>query len=251
MIDDIRADVVNAVAEAFVPAQSPEELWNLEGFEEALKRDFNLSLPLRQWVAEDRELNEKGIRAKVLEALAASYADKKAKIGGNVLEHFEKETMLRVLDGFWREHLASMDYLRLGIHLRGYAQKDPKQEYKREAFTMFNDVLARFKHEVISRLARIQILTEEEVAALEEARRQAAPPMQFQHAEAQSVVEAVAEPAAIAPPTAAGPGRPLAPPMQPAQRPESFVRDMPKVGRNDPCPCGSGKKYKQCHGTLS
>ncbi|GAC1632582.1 MAG: preprotein translocase subunit SecA [Nevskia sp.] len=253
MIDDIRRDVVDAVAEAFVPSQSAEELWNLEGFEEALKRDFNIQLPLRQWVAEDRELNDKGIRAKVHDALAATYAEKKAKIGDNVLEHFEKETLLRVLDAFWREHLAAMDYLRLGIHLRGYAQKDPKQEYKREAFTMFNDVLARFKHEVISRLARIQILTEEEVAALEEARRAAAPPMQFQHAEAESVVAPTVDamPPVMPPPTAPGSGRPLGPAMPPVARPESFVRDMPKVGRNDPCPCGSGKKYKQCHGVLS
>ena len=248
MIDDIRGDVVNAVAEAFVPSQSPEELWNLEGFEEALKRDFNLVLPLRTMVEQDRELSEKSIRTKVLEALSSSYADKKAKIGNQVLEHFEKETLLRVLDGFWREHLAAMDYLRLGIHLRGYAQKDPKQEYKREAFTMFNDMLARFKHEVISRLARIQILTEEEVAALEEARRAAAPPMQFQHAEAQSVVAEAAPPLPSAP--ASAPGRTLTPPVA-AAVPESFVRDLPKVGRNDPCPCGSGKKYKQCHGALS
>ena len=251
MIDDIRADVVNAVAEAYLPAQSPEELWNLEGFEEALKRDFNLALPIRKWVEEDRELTEKGVRAKVLDALATSYADKKAKIGDNVLEHFEKETLLRVLDGFWREHLAAMDYLRLGIHLRGYAQKDPKQEYKREAFTMFNDVLARFKHEVISRLARIQILTEEEVAALEEARRAAAPPMQFQHADAENVVAPNADGAPERVPAAIPAGRPLLPPPQPVPKPERFVRDLPKVGRNDPCPCGSGKKYKQCHGQLS
>jgi preprotein translocase subunit SecA len=247
MIDEIRLDVVNAVAEAFVPAQTPEELWNLEGFEEALKRDFMLDLPLRQWVVEDRELTEKGIRAKVLQALADTYAGKKDKIGANVLEPFEKETMLRVLDIYWREHLAAMDYLRLGIHLRGYAQKDPKQEYKREAFTMFNDLLARFKHEVISRLARIQILTEEEVAALEEARRNAARPMHFEHAAAENAI-AAPEAAPELPPI--GQGRPLAAPSA-AQPIDTFTRDMPKVGRNDPCPCGSGKKYKQCHGSLS
>lgn len=247
MIDEIRLDVVNAVAEAFVPAQTPEDLWNLEGFEEALKRDFMLDLPLRQWVVEDRELTEKGIRAKVLQALADTYVGKKDKIGANVLEPFEKETMLRVLDIYWREHLAAMDYLRLGIHLRGYAQKDPKQEYKREAFTMFNDLLARFKHEVISRLARIQILTEEEVAALEEARRNAARPMHFEHAAAENAI-AAPEAAPELPPI--GQGRPLAPPSA-GQPIDTFTRDMPKVGRNDPCPCGSGKKYKQCHGSLS
>jgi len=167
-----------------------------------------------------------------------------------VLESFERETLLRVLDTFWREHLAAMDYLRLGIHLRGYAQKDPKQEYKREAFTMFNDMLARFKHEVISRLARIQILTEAEVQALEEARRNAARPMHFEHAEAQSVVAdpLVPQDEAAAAPAAAG--RPLAPPMAAATAAAPADRGLPKVGRNDPCPCGSGKKFKQCHGAL-
>ena len=253
MIDDLRRDVVDAVCALHMPAQSPEELWNLEGLEEAFKKDFAIQLPLRKWLDEDRELNEKGIRAKITEALAASYAEKQAKIGGDVLQHFEKETLLRVIDTLWREHLASMDYLRLGIHLRGYAQKDPKQEYKREAFTMFNDMLARFKHEVISRLARIQILTEAEVAALEEARRNAVGPMQFQHAEASSAVAPGAEappPAELPPPMPAAAPRQFTPTPQ-AARPETFARDMPKVGRNDPCPCGSGKKYKQCHGTLS
>jgi len=249
MIDDLRSDVVNAVVDVHVPPQSPEEMWNLEALEEALRKDFGTVLPIRQWAEEDSQLDDKKIKARIAEVLATAYADKKAKIGDNVLEQFERETLLRVLDTFWREHLAAMDYLRLGIHLRGYAQKDPKQEYKREAFTMFNDMLARFKHEVISRLARIQILTEEEVHALEEARRAAAPPMEFQHADVQSVIEAEAA-AAAEPAPAAGEGRSLqAPP--PMQRQETFAREMPKVGRNDPCPCGSGKKYKQCHGTLT
>jgi len=242
MVDEIRLDVVNAIAENYVPTQSPEELWNLEGLEEAIKKDFLLDLPLRSWMSEDRELNEKGLRQRIVDALASSYADKKEKISAEVLEPFEKETMLRVLDAFWREHLAAMDYLRLGIHLRGYAQKDPKQEYKREAFTMFNDLLARFKHEVISRLARIQIVTQEELAALEAARRQAAtPPMQFEHAAVESPM-ATAEAAAPALPSGG---------VASAEKPETFVRELPKVGRNDACPCGSGKKYKQCHGSLS
>ena len=252
MIDDIRGDVVNAVVDAYVPPQSPEELWNLEGLEEALKRDFALDLPLRQRIGEDKDFDEKALRTLVLDRLAALYAGKKEQIGGSVLEPFEKETMLRQLDHLWREHLASMDYLRMGIHLRGYAQKDPKQEYKREAFTMFNDMLARFKHQVISQLSRIQILTEEEVAALEAARRsEAARPMEYQHAESAPATAAAAEleepPADVEPAAAAA--RPLAA-ASTAPRPETFVRDLPKVGRNDPCPCGSGKKYKQCHGQL-
>ncbi|WP_295687856.1 SEC-C metal-binding domain-containing protein, partial [uncultured Nevskia sp.] len=245
MIDDIRADVVTAVVAVHVPPQSPEEMWNLEALEEALRKDFGTMLPIRQWAEEDPQLDDRKIKERIGEILSTTYADKKAKIGGTVLESFERETLLRVLDTFWREHLAAMDYLRLGIHLRGYAQKDPKQEYKREAFTMFNDMLARFKHEVVSRLARIQILTEDEVHALEEARRAAAPPMEFQHADAQSVID---QPDVVAvEPT--GEGRSLSAPTT-VDRPEAFVRDMPKVGRNDPCPCGSGKKFKQCHGAL-
>jgi preprotein translocase subunit SecA len=249
MIDDIRGDVVTAVVDAYVPPQSPEELWNLEGLEEALKRDFALDLPLRQYLADDKDFDEKALRAKVLEALTQVYEGKKDKIGAMVLEPFEKETMLRQLDQLWREHLASMDYLRMGIHLRGYAQKDPKQEYKREAFTMFNEVLARFKHQVISQLSRIQILTEEEVAALEAARRnEAARPMEFQHADAAGAVEAAAEAPMPVMEAAAPPPR-SEPMMMPHT--DTFVRDLPKVGRNDPCPCGSGKKYKQCHGQLT
>ncbi|MGQ3055694.1 MAG: preprotein translocase subunit SecA, partial [Nevskia sp.] len=249
MIDDIRNDVVAAVVAAHVPPQSPEELWTLDGLEEALRKDFALALPIREWVEQDNQIDDKKITAKIVEALALTYADKKAKIGDQVLESFERETLLRVIDTYWREHLAAMDYLRLGIHLRGYAQKDPKQEYKREAFTMFNDMLARFKHEVISRLSRIQILTEAEVQALEEARRNAARPMEFQHADAQSAVaEAVPE---LAPPPPSPPpaGRPLAPPPA-MSRPVAPGGEFAKVGRNDPCPCGSGKKFKQCHGAL-
>ena len=209
-------------------------------------------MPIRDWAEQDNQLDDRKIVAKIVEALALTYADKKAKIGDQVLESFERETLLRVIDTYWREHLAAMDYLRLGIHLRGYAQKDPKQEYKREAFTMFNDMLARFKHEVISRLARIQILTEAEVQALEEARRNAARPMEFQHADAQSAVaEAVPELAAPppAPPMAAGRPLNMAPQPSRAEQPQQGD-DWPKVGRNDPCPCGSGKKFKQCHGAL-
>jgi len=256
LIDDIRADVVEAVVDAYLPPQSPEEMWNLEGLEESLERDFALKLPLRQWVASDRDLGEKDLRAKILQALTAAYAEKKEK-NGAALVHAEKVITLQILDQFWREHLAALDYLRQGIHLRGYAQKDPKQEYKREAFVMFNEMLARFKHAVISNLARVQILSEAEVAALEAARRQPRQ-LQFQHAEV-SGVAAAAEPAATVAAAAAAPAaamagaarRMVAGNAAPVGRPETFVREVPKVGRNDPCPCGSGKKYKQCHGRLA
>jgi preprotein translocase subunit SecA len=150
-----------------------------------------------------------------------------------------------VLDQMWREHLAATDYLRQGIHLRGYAQKDPKQEYKREAFTLFNDMLARFKHEVVSLLCKVQIRAEADVAALEEARRRPRQ-MQFQH---ESAPNAVAGPV---PAGAPGPeGRPLQGAAPMPARPVTVVREQPKVGRNEPCPCGSGKKYKHCHGRLA
>ena len=191
LVEDVRSDVIDAVIDAFVPPQSPEELWDIEGLQESLKKDFNLELPIRVWLDEDKELDEKGLRARVLEALGAAYAQKKQEVGAEVLEHFEKAVSLQILDQFWREHLASMDYLRQGIHLRGYAQKDPKQEYKREAFTMFNDMLARFKHELTSVLARVQIRTESDVEAVEAARRKPRE-MQFQHDEAEAAAAASA-----------------------------------------------------------
>ncbi len=254
MIDDIRDDVVQAVIDAYIPPQSVEDQWNVQGLEDALRKDFSLELPVKQWLEDEKNLDEKGLRRRLADALSTAYADKKQQIGPAALEHFEKAVALQVLDNFWREHLAAMDYLRQGIHLRGYAQKDPKQEYKREAFTMFNDVLARFKHEVISMLARVQMQSEDEVAAIEERRRQQeSRPLQFEHANASAAL--VEEPPGA---LAASTDEPSAPasasrtlePATPAPKPETFVRDQRKVGRNDPCPCGSGKKFKNCHGAL-
>ncbi|MEK6805904.1 MAG: preprotein translocase subunit SecA [Pseudomonadota bacterium] len=245
MIDGIRADVVNAVVDIHIPPQSLEEQWNVPALEEAFKRDFHLTLPIRTWLDQEKDLDERALRARLLDKLAGTYAEKKLKVGAGPLEHFEKAVMLNVLDQFWREHLAAMDYLRQGIHLRGYAQKDPKQEYKREAFGMFNEVLARFKHEVTAVLARVQLQSEQEVVAVEEQRRKAqARPLQYQHADASAVAVATeAAPAESA-------GRALPKPPAPVARPVTQVREQPKVGRNDPCPCGSGKKYKACHGRL-
>jgi preprotein translocase subunit SecA len=181
----------------------------------------------------------------------AAYEEKKQAIGVPVLEHFEKAAMLQILDTLWREHLAAMDYLRLGIHLRGYAQRDPKQEYKREAFGMFNDMLARYKHDVISLLARVRIQTEAEVRELEEQRRRPRE-MHFQHDAAPGAAPDAAE--AAPPPESATAAAGAAPrrleQAPPPMRPATVTREAPKVGRNDPCPCGSGKKYKQCHGAL-
>ncbi len=265
LIEEIREDVMDAVVDAFIPPQSVEDHWDIKGLEEALNKDFGLDLPIAKWLDEDGGLNEKGLRIKIIESLGARYAEKKEKVGAAVLEHFEKAISLQVLDKFWQEHLAATDYMRQGIHLRGYAQKDPKQEFKREAFTMFNDMLARFKHEVTAMLARVKIQTEEEVQAIEAARRAKERPMEFQHASSPDPSAGSAAQDGMPPPRAptnapgaAAPastqGRSLttgeAPPP-PSAKPETFVRDGKKVGRNDPCPCGSGKKYKACHGKLA
>jgi preprotein translocase subunit SecA len=249
MLDEIRRDAVDGVIDAHIPPQSVEEQWNVPGLEEALKRDFGMELPLRRWLDTETTLDEQGLRRRVVEKLAEAYAAKKATIGAPVLEHFEKAMFLNVLDQYWREHLAAMDYLRLGIHLRGYAQKDPKQEYKREAFGMFNDMLARFKHQVVGVLSKVQIQAEADAAAVEEQRRRAAEkrPLKFQHDAAPT---AVAEPPADAEGAAPAGGRQFEQRATPPPRPVTVVRDQPKVGRNDPCPCGSGKKFKQCHGKL-
>ncbi|MGH8445929.1 MAG: preprotein translocase subunit SecA [Solimonas sp.] len=254
MVDTIRPDVVSAVIDAYVPPQSIEDTWNIEGLQEVLRRDFVLELPIKQWLDEERDLNEKSLRARLLDKVREAYEAKKTQVGAPVLEHFEKAAMLQTLDNLWREHLAAMDYLRQGIHLRGYAQKDPKQEYKREAFGMFNDMLARYKHEVITLLARVRIQTEAEVQAVEDQRRRQAEllerRMQLQHDAAPTALDGSA--VEMAPPQApaAAPRRMEAVPVPVPERAAPVVRDMPKVGRNDPCPCGSGKKFKQCHGAL-
>ncbi|TXH04426.1 MAG: preprotein translocase subunit SecA [Nevskiaceae bacterium] len=250
MVDRIRPDVINAIVDAHIPPQSVVEMWDVPGLEEAFRRDFGLDLPIAKWLDDESDLNEKGLRERLVEKTADAYAQKKQQIGAPVLEHFEKSIMLQVLDNLWREHLASVDYLRQGIHLRGYAQKDPKQEYKREAFTMFNDMLARFKHEVITLLARVRVQTEQEVQALDEERRKPRE-MQFQHAEAPDVAQAPAAAEAQGGDSAeaAAAPRTLQAVPEPA-RAAPVMRDQPKVGRNDPCPCGSGKKYKHCHGQL-
>ncbi|MCI0749478.1 MAG: preprotein translocase subunit SecA, partial [Nevskiales bacterium] len=189
MLDEIRADAVSVAVDLYIPPQSPEPQWDVPGLEEALRRDFGLNLPLRQWLEGEKSLEESGLRARILEQLTQAYREKKQAIGAPVLEHFEKAIFLNVLDQLWREHLAAMDYLRQGIHLRGYAQKDPKQEYKREAFGMFNDMLARFKHQVVGVLSKVQIQAESDVTAVEQARRRPRP-MQFQHESAPTATAA-------------------------------------------------------------
>jgi preprotein translocase subunit SecA len=181
-------------------------------------------------------LEEDKLRLRVLSEFDKHYREKTAAIGAAVMRLFEKAIMLQVLDSQWKDHLAAMDYLRQGIHLRGYAQKNPKEEYKREAFALFSGMLVRIKHDVISLLARLEVRAEADVAALAEQQRPP-PEMHYLHP---TVSAAAAEPEGEAETE-----------VEVAARPETVVRSQPKVGRNQPCPCGSGKKYKHCHGQLA
>ncbi len=233
-IKAIRADVINGLINTYIPPQSLEEQWDVAGLEEALEQ-FGMQLKISTWLEEDHDLHEETLRQRILEAAEQVYAEKEAYAGASVMRHFEKAVMLQVLDAMWKDHLAAMDHLRQGIHLRGYAQKNPIQEYKRDAFGMFSQLLDKIKHEVISILTRVKVRAEEDVQAVEEQRR-AQVPMQFEHAQAPVMVAGAGEEAGLAD----------------DEEPHSpFVRDGRKVGRNEPCPCGSGKKYKQCHGQVS
>ncbi|NOU12996.1 MAG: preprotein translocase subunit SecA [Methylococcaceae bacterium] len=233
IISAIRADVVNTVIDQHIPARTMVEQWDVKGLEDQINEEFNVQIPVRKMLDEDHALHEEALRKKIVEILENSYSDKEQRITKDVLRHFEKSVMLQVLDNSWKEHLAAMDYLRQGIHLRGYAQKDPKQEYKREAFTMFTDLLEHIKHEVVGILSKVQVRQEEDVDAIDQ-QRQAPREMQFNHPEASAFGEQAAEEPEIPEISVASP----------------VTRDGLKVGRNDPCPCGSGKKFKQCHGKL-
>ncbi len=252
VVETIRQDVVTKVFRGCVPAGVPEELWRLDDLKEALHREFALDADPQQWVEDDKTLSDDGMLQRVQQLIAESYAAKREAVGEAQLDHFEKAMMLQVLDTLWREHLASMDDLRRGIHLRGYAQKDPKQEYKREAFGLFSELLDRYKQEVTNILCKVQIQQPEDVQRVEP--HPAEREMHFEHADAHSALEE--DVAASAPDDESNRSEPAvvarARPARPAPaKPVTQVRQMPKVGRNDPCPCGSGKKYKQCHGALS
>ena len=230
MIDVLREDVLAALIDTYIPPQSLEEQWDVPGLEDALEGEFNLRLPLQKWLEEDDSLHEETLRKRIYDEVVAAYQAKAEAVGDEVMRHVEKEVTLHVLDSQWKDHLATMDQLRQGIHLRGYAQKDPKQEYKRESFDLFAEMLERFKNEVVSILCKIQIRSEEEVEAMEAQRRRANEAnMQFQHAEAAALAQGDSE----------------------EDTSQPYVREGRKVGRNEPCPCGSGKKYKHCHGKLN
>ncbi len=233
-ITQIRADVVNEAIDSFIPPMSVEEQWDVPGLERQLEAEFAVTLPLQAWLEENKNLHEESLRDRIVEEVQAAY-DTKASTVGAGMRQLEKQIMLQVLDTLWKEHLATMDQLRQGIHLRAYANKNPKQEYKRESFALFEALLGRLKHEVIRFLSHVQVQRQDEAAEIERRRREEAARQQmaFEHARAAGVEEAAAQDEAA-----------------PA-KPQTVVREAPKVGRNDPCPCGSGKKYKQCHGALS
>lgn len=242
MILSIRQNVIDSVISTYIPPQSLEEQWSVSGLELQLETDFSMRLPIQSWLDEDGSLHEESLRARIHKVFEDVYAQKMAQAGPTAIHQFEKAVMLQTLDTHWREHLAAMDYLRQGIHLRGYAQKNPKQEYKREAFELFGDMLDRIKHEVISILSKFEVRAEQDVAKVEENRREAAAnvKMEFEHAEVDALQ--TDEPTGNEN-SGGGSGAGVASVVP-------FVRDVPKVGRNEPCPCGSGKKYKQCHGNL-
>jgi len=246
----IREEVVGIVVEQHIPPGSLEEQWDPEGLANTFESEFATTMDVPLWLREDKRLNEDQIRERCIEEMEKMYSAKEESIGAELMRLVEKEIMLKQLDFHWKEHLGAMDHLRQSVGLRSYAQKNPKQEYKREAFEMFGEMLEQVKHDTISILSRVRIQSEQDVQRLEQERRKAQA-MEFKHAEAPSLSQDA--PAAM---PASGqelpPGVPrtgVGPAEGPA--PEPFVRSGRKVGRNEACPCGSGKKFKQCHGKLS
>lgn len=235
MMTQNRDDVLNTIIDEYIAPQSLEDMWDIPGLEERLKNDFDLHLPIKQWLEEDDKLYEEALREKIVAESVAIYREKEEAVGPEVLRNFEKSVMLQTLDTLWKEHLAAMDHLRQGIHLRGYAQKDPKQEYKRESFELFEGLLDALKFDVISVLSKVRVQQQEEVERMEAQRRAAAEAAaklaQAQHNQAHSQFDEGES-------------------AEPAQQ-QPMVREERKVGRNEPCPCGSGKKYKQCHGKIA
>ena len=235
MITNIRADVIHSGIDRFIPPMSVEEQWDISGLEQYLKTEFAQELPVASWLEEDTNLHEETLRERIIGSVQSTYLEKGSLIG-DAMRQIEKQVMLQVLDGLWKDHLQTMDQLRQGIHLRAYANKNPKQEYKREAFELFEALLERLKQEVVRILSHLQIKRQDEAELIEQKRREEAERQQlaFQHAQASALPEAEQESA-----------QQVEAPQQP------MVRDTPKVGRNDPCPCGSDKKYKQCCGALN
>ena len=232
-ITSMRETVVNDVIDKYIAPNSIDEQWELEGLNLALRDEFGLDVDVAQWLQDDEELHEETLREKIITEVKNQSDAKEALTGQEVMRHFEKAITLQTLDSQWKEHLAQMDYLRQGINLRSYAQKDPKQEYKREAFEMFTAMLDRIKHDVVSLVSRVELRAQEDVEAIEEQRRQTGD-IEMQHDQVDGMM---------------GEAEQNNPDIE--QQAQPITREGKKVGRNEPCPCGSGKKYKQCHGALS
>jgi preprotein translocase subunit SecA len=257
-IKGVREDVVQGLVDQYIPQGAAEEQWDVAALAQAVERDFGPRLPIEEWVKGDESGNVTVLKTQIVTALEAAYDQKEAAVGPEFMRYIEKEMMLRTLDTHWREHLAAMDYMRQGIFLRSYAQKNPKQEYKREAFELFSAMLDRIKFDTVTTVSKIQVRSQAEVEREELERQQRlARALQMQHAEAVSPIQlgtGVAEgagpppPGFNSPPPGAGPGGTESRAAPPGAAP--FVRQVPKVGRNELCPCGSGKKYKHCHGAL-
>ncbi len=238
-ITEMRTSVINDVISRFIPPASLEEQWDIPALEETLKEDFATELAIQDWLAEDDDLHEEPLRQRIIDEITAIYAEKEEQAGSDVMRRFEKEVMLNVLDHLWKDHLAAMDYLRQGIGLRSYAAKNPKQEYKREAFALFSSLLENIQLDVIKVLSRVKFLSDEDVQRVEEERRQR-DEVEYKHDKVTAMQSQAQEAGSAA----------FAKPAKRAEEAQPYVREGQKVGRNDPCPCGSGKKYKRCHGEL-
>ena len=239
VIDSLRRGVFTDVFYSYVPKESVEEQWDINGLETTLASDWQVNAPLTQWLKDDSNLGVDDLLERVLAAADAAYQAKVDLVGRDGFAGFERSLLLQSIDNHWREHLSALDYLRQGIHLRGYAQKNPKQEYKREAFELFSNLLNVVRDDVTKMLMTVQIRSQEQIQAAEQQMEASAPQLdnlEYQHAQASEAYDENGQP--IEKPAAAS-----------ASEPHRNVLD--KVGRNDPCPCGSGKKYKQCHGKLA
>ena len=233
-INAIREEIVGNIITISIPQGSIDEQWDIAGLENAIAEEFGQKLPIADWLDQDNMLDEAGLRRKIQAAIVEEFEQKEQLVGAEGMRNYEKHVMLNVLDKLWKEHLAAMDYLRQSIGLRGYAQKNPKQEYKREAFEMFTELLERMKYEVVTILSKVIIQSNDQVEQLDANENQKVENVNYQHAEAQGMQSAVDEPQ-----------------QGNAQAEQPYQRGHKKIGRNEPCFCGSGKKYKQCHGKLT
>ena len=247
-IESMYDDVLNVMISEYIPVGSIDDQWNIEGLEHALEQDFMLSLPIAAWLKADRRLDEELLRKKIIDAAATRYRERRSQMGDDSARTLERHFMLQSLDRYWKEHLAAMDHLRQGIHLRGYAQKNPEQEYKREAFILFQGLLSSIKSEVVQDLSRVHVPTAEELAAMEAQQKQEAQgtSLHFQHTEVDGITGETHNDPELGQVNRAGVTLSGGRKADAAAQPNPYA--AMNISRNAPCPCGSGQKYKQCHG---